>query len=80
MSYARFGKHSDIYLFAHVGGYVQCCGCWLGDEWNLHSAQEVVQHLEKHVKAGHQVHPALLDPEMYHDKDFEEYQPRRRRR
>ena len=28
MSYTRF-SNSDIYLFAHANGYVQCCACWL---------------------------------------------------
>jgi len=27
MSYARFGEYSDVYVFAHVGGGFECCGC-----------------------------------------------------
>lgn len=29
MSYVRFGEGSDLYVFAHVGGFIQCCACRL---------------------------------------------------
>jgi hypothetical protein len=29
MSYARFGDHSDVYVFPHVGGGFECCACGL---------------------------------------------------
>jgi hypothetical protein len=84
MSYARFGagpdgESSDIYLFAHVSGFVQCCGCvlrpWIPDEEseNLHNATEVVEHLRVHVAAGHNVAEELLDPALYPDDDFVPY-------
>lgn len=28
MSFARFSD-SDVYIFEHVGGFIQCCGCSL---------------------------------------------------
>ena len=77
MSYARFGHdNSDVYVFAHIGGYVQCCGCMLApsrdvtDDWNHHSAQSIVDHLLKHVEAGHTVPSHLLDKSVYDDDDF----------
>ena len=30
MSYARFSKDSDIYVYAHVGGGFECCACRIG--------------------------------------------------
>ena len=29
MSYCRFSDGSDVYMFHHVAGYVECCGCRL---------------------------------------------------
>lgn len=80
MSYARFGSGgSDIYLFAHYAGFVQCCGCLLRpslpdeESENLHSAVAVVEHLRLHVAAGHHVKEKLLDPAFYPDDDFVPY-------
>lgn len=27
MSYARFSKFSDVYIFHNGGGWLECCGC-----------------------------------------------------
>lgn len=70
MSYARFSDESNVYVFPHAGGYVQCCGCSLDDVWNYHSAPEVVAHMQAHVEAGHKVPEYLLDPTLYEDGDF----------
>lgn len=70
MSYARFGATSDVYVYAHVGGFVECCGCKLGDNWEHHSAAEIVDHLREHVAAGHLVAERLLDPAVYPSEDF----------
>lgn len=72
MSYARF-SYSDVYVFAHVGGFVQCCGCILGDEWDFYSAQDIAEHLNEHVRAGHRVPDNLLDPGFYPEYDFKTY-------
>lgn len=63
MSYARFGEESDVYIFEHVAGYIQCCGCRLVelDEKeifgfaNLNTAREALQHLNDHVLEGDKV-------------------------
>jgi hypothetical protein len=74
MSFARFGPESDVYVYAHVGGFVQCCGCllgdFLGDDWDYHSAADVVAHMQEHVDAGHRVPQHLLSPDTYDDDDF----------
>lgn len=78
MSYARFGADSDVYLFAHVAGFVQCCGCSLRPSAddpaaNLHTSGAVVEHLRAHVAAGHRVDEGLINPARYPDDDFVPY-------
>jgi hypothetical protein len=60
MSFERFST-SDIYMFEHVGGFIECCGCLFVD-WNsddpfprMASPYEALQHLERHEKAGHDI-------------------------
>jgi hemerythrin-like domain-containing protein len=67
MSYARFGwEGSDVYIFEHVGGFIECCGCSMAsvdeDDPNaffgsarLNTAREALDHLEEHVKVGDNV-------------------------
>jgi hypothetical protein len=74
MSFARFGPQCDVYVFAHVGGFVQCCGCQLGDKWDFHSPEAIVEHLKEHVEAGHLVPEKILDPSTYEPEDFTPYE------
>lgn len=53
-------RGSDVYVYFDVGGYLCCCGCSLGDEWNFHSTDEMLAHLDLHIKAGHRVPPSCL--------------------
>lgn len=51
MSYARFDETSDVYVFMHVDGWLECCFCSLGpDSFKAHSTQEMVDHLARHLK------------------------------
>jgi len=60
MSFERFST-SDIYIFEHVGGFIECCGCWLGDDWteggvefpHFDTPREALSHLNVHENAGH---------------------------
>jgi hypothetical protein len=60
MSYARFGwEDSDVYVFLSGHG-LTCQNCMLFDEdaitsFNADSTEKMVDHLKKHVKAGHTV-------------------------
>jgi hypothetical protein len=60
MSFERFSS-SDIYMFEHVSGFIQCCGCWLDgdDEGNwfveLKTPREALAHLDRHETAGHDI-------------------------
>ena len=77
MSYARF-LDSDVYVFMHVSGYLQCCGCWLShlnpvdpdyyNSFNAHSTQEMVDHIVKHKRRKHNV-PADLIEHLWADDE-----------
>ena len=71
MSYARFSHESDVYVFAHYQGFVQCCGCMISDVWDYYTVEEVVEHMRDHVLMGYKVPKRLLDPATYDEKDFE---------
>jgi hypothetical protein len=83
MSYERFSS-SDIYIFEHAGGFIQCCGCWLdGDEKNwsvdLPTPREALAHLDRHEAAGHDIGGARRRIEKeYEDLDapIEPYVPK----
>jgi hypothetical protein len=65
MSYARFGwDGSDVYVFEHAGGFIQCCACALNEvedgdifpkSTNLKTPREALEHLDAHQEAGHHV-------------------------
>ena len=66
MSYARFGwDGSDVYVFMHVGGWLECCTCILSHEsWESFQAGDtktMADHLKKHENAGHQVSRDIYD-------------------
>ena len=59
MSFERFSS-SDVYVFEHVGGFIECCGCWLmadNDEWSVKLAtpREALEHLDIHEAVGHDI-------------------------
>lgn len=90
MSYSRFGPNSDVYVYAHADGFIECCMCSLYphnfdsfDEplnWDYHSIEDIVNHMKEHVKAGDNVPSRLLLEETYSDKDFIPYESPRRPR
>ena len=59
MSFARFSS-SDVYIYEHVGGFIECCGCSLAkpdeDEifgfTKLTTPREALAHLDEHEAAG----------------------------
>lgn len=67
MSFARFSS-SDIYIFEHVGGYIQCCACNIvepadGELFgfaNLKTPREALAHLDLHEAAGHDIGSARV--------------------
>lgn len=59
MSFERFSG-SDVYIFEHAGGFIQCCGCSLVEPDNgeifgfadLKTPREALAHLTAHEEAG----------------------------
>lgn len=58
MSFERF-LSSDVYVFEHVGGGIECCGCRLegpggGVLWffNASTPQKMIDHLRLHEAYG----------------------------
>lgn len=62
MSFERFST-SDVYIFEHVSGFIECCGCLFSGDWfkgdatfpQLHTPREALAHLDKHEEAGHDI-------------------------
>lgn len=74
MSYCRFGN-ADAYIFEHVGGYWQCCGCSLArsgtiDEWNFPTRRAMLAHIAKHREAGDYI-PSDVDERLQQEIDSE---------
>lgn len=77
MAYARFFD-SDIYIYAHVGGYIECCACWLNenlDEYSLFGLSDkitnddqLIEHIRQHRQLGHNI-PDDLEEEILSDPD-----------
>lgn len=65
MSYCRKnGEDSDVYLFLHVGGWLECCGCNLDPEhphYIAFSRIEMIKHLGEHRKQGDKVPERAFD-------------------
>ncbi len=79
MAYARF-IDSDIYIYPHTRGYIECCACYLNepqDEYSLFSASvsiynddELREHLDQHAKAGHDMPIDLLQDILQDDDRY----------
>jgi hypothetical protein len=54
MSFARFGPDSDVYVYYHVGGFYDCCGCRFMPSQFLTKA-EIIAHLQIHIGQGDKV-------------------------
>lgn len=69
MSYARFSDDSDVYIFEHANGFIQCCGCLITEaeppEWagfyNAQTAREMIHHIYQHMSIGHKVPDRCLE-------------------
>jgi hypothetical protein len=77
MAYSRF-TNSDIYIYPHIDGYIECCACWLNegqDEYSLFLGNvqiyddiHLARHLKEHAKLGHEMPKNLLQ-EILQDDD-----------
>lgn len=59
MSYVRWSKQSDVYIFDHVDGFIECCACCLdpvdADSFKAKNVEEMIEHVQVHRAAGHLV-------------------------
>lgn len=71
-------EKSDVYLFEHYFGYLDCCGCKLNKSTNYEdigkssstkSRSEMIEHLKEHIRVGHTV-PAHVIPML--EKEIKE--------
>ena len=78
MSFERFSS-SDVYIFEHVGGFIECCGCSLAKVedggifgfTNLKTPREALAHLGDHEAAGDDIGAARVRIEKeYPDLDI----------
>lgn len=77
MAYARF-FNSDIYIYPHVEGHIECCACWLNEDKDQYSLfignvkiindDQLKAHLEAHVREGHDI-PEMLYEQILADPD-----------
>jgi hypothetical protein len=78
MAYSRFFD-SDIYIYPHVDGYIECCACWLNEklETGLFGLSEKIQddqtleeHIDEHILAGHNIPEGLLQDILSDDDRY----------
>jgi len=83
MAYSRF-TNSDIYIYPHIDGYIECCACWLNENKEEYSKDtayslfldnvkidndiDLARHLKAHSKQGHDM-PTNLLQEILQDDD-----------
>ena len=79
MSFERFST-SDVYVYEHVGGFIECCGCLFSGDWfkgdatfpQLKTPRKALEHLYKHIDAGHDIGRAAVKiMQEYPDLDIE---------
>jgi hypothetical protein len=62
VSYARFGKESDVYVYLDIDGYLCCCGCRLEDPaWPHYSTESMLLHLAEHERQGDMVPASCIE-------------------
>ena len=72
MAYARF-IDNDVYVFLHVGGFFDCCGCSLGKHEGFYSTKEILNHLEEHIKQGDRVQDECLSDLMADQEENDQW-------
>lgn len=77
LSFARF-SNSDVYIFEHANGFIECCGCILTEPEpdeivgfaKLATPREAISHLEEHEASGDDVGSAIMNiRNRYEDLD-----------
>lgn len=58
MSYCRFSRTSDVYVFLNTRDRLECCGCQLPGSpmfAEFATVEDMVAHLGEHTAHGHKV-------------------------
>ncbi len=63
MAYARFSRDSDVYVYEDGRGYLCCMRCQFSEthETRTKSRREMIEHLERHRRAGEKVPDDALE-------------------
>ena len=71
MSYARFSDYSDVYIYHHYQGFIECCGCWISSDTpeeygdipasRFNTPRRAIMHLMEHVSKGYKVSDETFD-------------------
>lgn len=79
MAYTRFSD-SDVYIYPHIDGYIECCACWLNEDHDgyslflanvkIYNDMDLARHIKAHANLGHDMPEGLLqeilaDPDRY---------------
>ena len=84
MSYCRF-YDSDAYIYEHVGGFIECCGCFITEPedgelvgfYRANTAREMLAHIDEHIAAGDYIPQSAIErikadnPDL--DRQIEKY-------
>lgn len=57
MSYCRLDEDSDVYMYSHIGGFIECCVCKISNRYSekFDTSKDALDHLYEHIEAGHKV-------------------------
>lgn len=76
MAYVRWGEDSNLYIYDHVDGGYECCGCLLEDNFRAKTLVGILNHVGRHLTHEHKVPsyviPRLLGEEKFIDEVLEE--------
>jgi len=81
MSYCRFGwEGSDVYIYASVGGWIECCACslqptrkseflgFINESFKAYDTQQMIDHIKQHREKGERV-PDYVEEELMNDHE-----------
>ena len=84
MSYARFDDYSDVYMYHHYKGFIECCGCWISDEVpeeygdvpapRFETPRRAIRHLMEHIEKGYKVSDDTFD-RIYSEYQYQMDEP-----
>ena len=74
MSFVRFSEHSDLYIYSHYLGYIECCGCSIYETFEAYNLEDLLAHVAEHRNAGHTV-PEGLEEKLKEQVTLDDFKP-----